>query len=214
MVRPPMPTQPPEKYERAGRIDGGTLVVFVDGHAMGPRSGSAHSPALAQHHRPSIISLPGQADLAAGPAAHVDLSHYLDRAPLSVHPEATLAHLADLFVKLGPRYLIVKGAGARLMGLVTKKDLLHGLHLEEGEGGDLHPAAFMRPGASRGASMRLPTRSSLSSPDAAAADRVGVRRRRSGSSWHLSDLGSEAEGLEGEEYDFGPASPLSPQGLR
>ncbi len=55
-----------------------------------------------------------------------DFSDAMDKTPLSVHLRAPVEYVLDLFKKIGPRYVVVKQHG-RLMGLITKKDLLVGV---------------------------------------------------------------------------------------
>lgn len=45
------------------------------------------------------------------------------QAPLCIDPETTMDYVADLFKKLGPRYVIIKQSG-KICGILTKKDLL------------------------------------------------------------------------------------------
>lgn len=47
----------------------------------------------------------------------------MNTTPLSVHPRAQMELVIDLFKKMGPRYLIVLERD-RLVGIITKKDLL------------------------------------------------------------------------------------------
>ncbi|KAI5289669.1 glycerol ethanol, ferric requiring protein [Ascosphaera aggregata] len=53
----------------------------------------------------------------------IDLSAYVDRAPISVHPALPLETAVEMFKKLGPRVILVEYQG-RLCGLLTIKDLL------------------------------------------------------------------------------------------
>ncbi|KAJ1547694.1 hypothetical protein HK405_005178, partial [Cladochytrium tenue] len=58
----------------------------------------------------------------SGPHAVVPI----DRALFSVHPNAEIELVIDMFKKLGPRMLVVLDHG-RLAGVITKKDLLRSL---------------------------------------------------------------------------------------
>ncbi|GAB7343267.1 hypothetical protein MBLNU457_1323t1 [Dothideomycetes sp. NU457] len=53
----------------------------------------------------------------------VDLSKFVDFAPITVHPRIPLETVMELFKKLGPRSILVEYRG-RLTGLVTVKDCL------------------------------------------------------------------------------------------
>lgn len=53
----------------------------------------------------------------------VDLSPYVDNAPITVHPRLPLETTMELFKKMGPRVIIVEHFG-RLEGLITVKDCL------------------------------------------------------------------------------------------
>ncbi|KAL7666831.1 Chloride channel protein [[Candida] zeylanoides] len=55
----------------------------------------------------------------------------LNMAPMIVHKEITLEYLMDIFVKLGPRFVLVEDDAGTLCGMVTRKDILryeHSLH--------------------------------------------------------------------------------------
>ena len=53
----------------------------------------------------------------------VDLSPYVDSAPITVHPRLPLETTMELFKKMGPRVILVEHHG-RLEGLITVKDCL------------------------------------------------------------------------------------------
>jgi chloride channel 3/4/5 len=55
--------------------------------------------------------------------ASVDLSRYVDRTPVTVHPRLPLETAMELFRKIGPRVILIEHHG-RLTGLVTVKDCL------------------------------------------------------------------------------------------
>ncbi|ORY42344.1 hypothetical protein BCR33DRAFT_718487 [Rhizoclosmatium globosum] len=57
----------------------------------------------------------------------VDLTPYINRTPLSVHPKLQLEVVMEMFKKLGPRYVVILHNG-RLEGLITKKDILKAVH--------------------------------------------------------------------------------------
>lgn len=56
-------------------------------------------------------------------ATVVDLSAYIDNAPITVHPRLPLETTMELFSKMGPRVILVDHHG-RLEGLITVKDCL------------------------------------------------------------------------------------------
>jgi len=53
----------------------------------------------------------------------IDLSAYIDSAPITVHPRLPLETTMELFKKMGPRVILVEHHG-RLEGLITVKDCL------------------------------------------------------------------------------------------
>lgn len=53
----------------------------------------------------------------------IDFSHYVDLAPLTVHPRLPLETVMEIFKKMGPRVILVERHG-KLTGLVTVKDCL------------------------------------------------------------------------------------------
>ncbi|KAJ3013322.1 glycerol ethanol, ferric requiring protein [Thoreauomyces humboldtii] len=62
----------------------------------------------------------------------LQLSSFLDRSPLFVHPKMSVELVMDLFKKLGPRYIVVQYQG-KLKGLITKKDILIAMYGAEEE---------------------------------------------------------------------------------
>lgn len=100
-------------------IDPLALVFFTEVHAPGDSDLVLEEDAtLVKTLRRSSSGVNG------APLRCLDLSHYMDRTPLSVPPRLPAELVIDLFVKMGPRYLIVKENG-RLSGIITKKDVLH-----------------------------------------------------------------------------------------
>ncbi|KAJ3360924.1 hypothetical protein HDU91_004214 [Kappamyces sp. JEL0680] len=55
----------------------------------------------------------------------VSLSAWLDRSPMMVHPHFRLEIVAELFKKMGLRFVLVTRNGV-LLGMITKKDLIRG----------------------------------------------------------------------------------------
>lgn len=53
----------------------------------------------------------------------IDFSSMINQSPLSVDCETSLKFVSDIFVKLGPRYLLVEQLGS-LIGIITRKDIL------------------------------------------------------------------------------------------
>lgn len=70
----------------------------------------------------------------------VDLSPIVNPSPLTVSSDTTLEYILDVFVKVGPRYMLVQEDGV-LVGTLTRKDILryeYTLHHEiHGEDADL-----------------------------------------------------------------------------
>merc|ERR1711871_15288 len=54
----------------------------------------------------------------------IDVSHYMDRGPLTVFPHTTVAGAYSLFRKLGLRHLPVVARDGTICGMVTRKDLM------------------------------------------------------------------------------------------
>lgn len=53
----------------------------------------------------------------------IDLSSIVKQLPLTINVHARLEYVLDIFVKLGPRLILVEDAG-QLVGIVTRKDML------------------------------------------------------------------------------------------
>ncbi|KAL0086838.1 chloride channel [Phycomyces blakesleeanus] len=53
-----------------------------------------------------------------------DFSNYVDHAPLTIHHNASMEMLMDMFVKLGARYVCVTQSSGRFLGIVHKRRLL------------------------------------------------------------------------------------------
>ncbi len=64
---------------------------------------------------------------AEGAGEAVDLQEWLELAPVQVDEETPVDRLAEMFYALGLRYVLVTRQG-RLLGIVTKKDLLAHIH--------------------------------------------------------------------------------------
>lgn len=66
---------------------------------------------------------------------HIDFAHVINRHPFTVNVNTTLEYVLDIFVKLGPRVILVEQEGL-LVGLITRKDILryeytsHALHAD------------------------------------------------------------------------------------
>lgn len=56
-------------------------------------------------------------------ASTIDFSRYVDATPVTVHPRLPLETVMDMFIKIGPRVILIEHHG-RLLGLVTVKDCL------------------------------------------------------------------------------------------
>jgi len=68
-----------------------------------------------------------------GSTEKIDFSSMINQAPLSVDCETSLKFVSDIFVKLGPRYLLIELLGT-LIGVITRKDILlyeHSIHRKE-----------------------------------------------------------------------------------
>ncbi|TPX33883.1 hypothetical protein SmJEL517_g03332 [Synchytrium microbalum] len=61
--------------------------------------------------------------LSGNEAPHVDMRVWIDQTPMTVSPRYPIELVLELFAKLGLRYVIV-AVDNRLVGLITKKDLL------------------------------------------------------------------------------------------
>lgn len=55
--------------------------------------------------------------------AVLNLSKIVNRSPFSIHLDTKLEYVLDIFVKLGPRHILVEDAGL-LVGSITRKDIL------------------------------------------------------------------------------------------
>jgi chloride channel 3/4/5 len=53
----------------------------------------------------------------------MDLRSWVDQTPITVHPNFPIEMVAELFKKMGLRYILVTQNG-KLKGLITKKDIL------------------------------------------------------------------------------------------
>lgn len=56
-------------------------------------------------------------------ASTIDFSRYVDATPVTVHPRLPLETVMDMFIKIGPRVILIEHHGC-LLGLVTVKDCL------------------------------------------------------------------------------------------
>ncbi|KAI5959974.1 GEF1 [Candida margitis] len=68
-----------------------------------------------------------------GSTEKIDFSSMINLSPLSVDGATSLKYVSDIFVKLGPRYLLVEQSGT-LIGIITRKDILryeHSIHQRE-----------------------------------------------------------------------------------
>jgi CBS domain-containing protein len=109
-------------------IDPLALVFFTEVQAVGDSDSldqdsvmdadTLLTPVLIKTMRRSTSGLNG-----AAPSRCLDFSHYMDKTPLSIPPRLPAELVIDLFVKMGPRYVIVKENG-RIVGIVTKKDII------------------------------------------------------------------------------------------
>ncbi|CAK9439393.1 uncharacterized protein LODBEIA_P35360 [Lodderomyces beijingensis] len=59
----------------------------------------------------------------SGSLDRVDFSNLVNRSPLTVKSDATLEFVLDIFVKLGPRYILIEQDSV-LIGIITRKDVL------------------------------------------------------------------------------------------
>lgn len=58
----------------------------------------------------------------------LDLKPWMDSTPFTVHPQFPMEMVLEIFKKMGLRYVLITVKG-RLVGLITKKDLLRHLRL-------------------------------------------------------------------------------------
>ncbi|KAI9098100.1 chloride channel [Phlyctochytrium arcticum] len=66
----------------------------------------------------------------SGNGQWLQLAAFMDKTPLYVHPKVAIEVVADMFKKLGPRYILVMHLG-RLRGIITKKDILIAMYGED-----------------------------------------------------------------------------------
>ncbi|KAK7203145.1 chloride channel [Myxozyma melibiosi] len=57
------------------------------------------------------------------PGLHVDFAQFINLSPITVNPDLPLEAVAETFVRVGPRVVLVEERGV-LVGLITQKDLL------------------------------------------------------------------------------------------
>jgi chloride channel 3/4/5 len=88
-----------------------------------------------------IKSLPGETDcFFSSPVSYppsgeyVDLRPWMDQTPITLSPKSSLMLVANLFQKLGLRYVLFATHGL-LQGVLTKKDVYFVLNAEEGAAG-------------------------------------------------------------------------------
>ncbi|KAK9458800.1 chloride channel [Lipomyces oligophaga] len=55
---------------------------------------------------------------------HVDFAPFINQTPVTINPKVPLETVADLFVRVGPRVLLIADEKGKCVGLVTQKDLL------------------------------------------------------------------------------------------
>ncbi|KAK9704630.1 glycerol ethanol, ferric requiring protein [Basidiobolus ranarum] len=60
-------------------------------------------------------------------SSFIDFGPWIDQTPFTVHPKLPLETAMDLFKKMGPRAILVELNG-KLIGLLTKKDVLRAVH--------------------------------------------------------------------------------------
>lgn len=53
----------------------------------------------------------------------LDFRSWVDQTPITVHPNFPIEMVAELFKKMGLRYILITQNG-KLKGLITKKDIL------------------------------------------------------------------------------------------
>jgi len=99
-----------DRARRESRISSWTTCLFDDSHPV--LSPQITAPAVSFQTIPSTAS-----------QATLNLSKYIDKVPITVHPQLPLETVMELFKKLGPRVILVEHRG-KLMGLVTVKDVL------------------------------------------------------------------------------------------
>ena len=80
------------------------------------------TPGSAFPQTPTTPGVPAMPFTGSASSA-VDLSRFIDRTPVTVHPRLPLETVMELFRKIGPRVILIEYHG-RLAGLVTVKDCL------------------------------------------------------------------------------------------
>ncbi|KAI1973381.1 glycerol ethanol, ferric requiring protein [Ophidiomyces ophidiicola] len=121
------------RAKREGLLSPNAKCRFVpQSHAFDPDLSSTSPPSVyldtpASSSRPPDTHLnPPQTfdDIATSSGTNsIDLSLYVDVAPITVHPRLPLETVMEIFKKMGPRVILVEHRG-RLSGLVTVKDCL------------------------------------------------------------------------------------------
>ncbi|KAI1991287.1 glycerol ethanol, ferric requiring protein [Ophidiomyces ophidiicola] len=121
------------RAKREGLLSPNAKCRFVpQSHAFDPDLSSTPPPSVyldtpASSSRPPDTHLnPPQTfdDIATSSGTNsIDLSLYVDVAPITVHPRLPLETVMEIFKKMGPRVILVEHRG-RLSGLVTVKDCL------------------------------------------------------------------------------------------
>ncbi|KAI1910338.1 glycerol ethanol, ferric requiring protein [Ophidiomyces ophidiicola] len=121
------------RAKREGLLSSNAKCRFVpQSHAFDPDLSSTPPPSVyldtpASSSRPPDTHLnPPQTfdDIATSSGTNsIDLSLYVDVAPITVHPRLPLETVMEIFKKMGPRVILVEHRG-RLSGLVTVKDCL------------------------------------------------------------------------------------------
>lgn len=89
-------------------------------------SPSSSSPSSS--HTPTTAAARARAGRGGG---YVDLRPWMDQTPITLSPKASLMLVANLFQKLGLRYVLFATHGS-LLGVLTKKDVYFVLNAEEG----------------------------------------------------------------------------------
>ncbi|KAJ1970067.1 glycerol ethanol, ferric requiring protein [Dispira parvispora] len=77
------------------------------------------------HNLPSSMS--NLADYTYSSPSSIDFGLWVNQSPLTVDPRQSSETVLEIFKKLGPRMVLVEHEG-RLLGLVTRKDILRALH--------------------------------------------------------------------------------------
>ncbi|KAK6205512.1 voltage-gated chloride channel [Scheffersomyces amazonensis] len=66
-------------------------------------------------------------DRGAIPEEAIDFSSILNKSPLTVNITTSLEYIVEVFLKLGPRYILVENDGC-LAGIITRKDMMRYEH--------------------------------------------------------------------------------------